>query len=143
MGACFSSTHVVTGKHGATLGSVPKNYSKASSAEAKMITAPTTPEQARPSRSVVTVTLKKTRPGCTGMFWREDPTGLTQLEGGYNWPRDGAKLIGTIFYDQYGDKWLMAKKVLQIDSDQWVDAPPGAAMPFKYEQYYLDEEAIS
>ena len=97
------------------------------------------PEQpAAPQGEVIEVELKKTRPACTGMFWRSDPTGKTRLTSNHNWPRDGAKLRGTVVHDSKGKKWLLATHVLQKGSSTWVAAPPGAAMPFQYEQYYLE-----
>ena len=97
------------------------------------------PEQSSPvSADTVEVTLKKNRPGCNGMFWREDPTHQTPLGGGYNWPQDNAKLRGTVVEAQ-GEKWLLATHVQQAGSSKWEEAPPGAAMPFEYEQYYLEQ----
>jgi hypothetical protein len=96
------------------------------------------PEQSSESpANTVEVTLKKNRPGCNGMFWREDPTRQTPLGGGYNWPRDNAKLRGTVV-EAKGEKWLLAAHVQQAGSSKWMQAPPGAAMPFEYEQYYLE-----
>lgn len=82
-------------------------------------------------------TLKKKRPGCTGMFWRSDPTGQTQLKGGHNWPKDNATLRGeTVIYK--GEKWLKTYQVKQKGGN-WKDAPEGAFMPFEYnDHYYLD-----
>lgn len=81
--------------------------------------------------------LKKHRPGCTGMFWRSDPTGKTMLSSNDHWPRDGAKLRGTIV-EVDGEKWLQCQFVKQKGSDQWHRAPSGAAMPFEYyDHYYL------
>lgn len=36
--------------------------------------------------------LKKERPGCTGMFWRKDPSWTTSLAGNSDWPRDNTQL---------------------------------------------------
>jgi hypothetical protein len=58
--------------------------------------------------------LKKKRPGCTGMFWRSDPTGQTPLSSqSENWPRDDAKLRGTVV-EYKGEKWLKASQVQQV-----------------------------
>jgi hypothetical protein len=86
---------------------------------------------------VVEVTLKKHPGGCTGLFWREDPTKATTLQGGYNWPRDNAKLRGkVVVVDE--EKWLLVSHVKQVDSSTWEEAPLGAAMPFEIQHYYLE-----
>lgn len=82
--------------------------------------------------------LKKLRPGCTGMFWRSDPTKLTSLASNSDWPRDGAKLRGQVV-EVKGEKWLLAKQVKQKNSGEWKDAPVGAAIPFEYNQHYYLE----
>jgi len=87
--------------------------------------------------AVVEVQLKKRRPGCTGMFWRPDPTGNTKLQGNANWPRDNAKLRGSVV-EVGGKKWLLATHVQQ-EGQAWVDAPTGAAMPFEYDNHYYLE----
>ena len=79
--------------------------------------------------------LKKHRTGCTGMFWRSDPTGTTPLASNNDWPRDGAKLRGRVVTVD-GEKWLLATHVLQKGGSQWKKAPQGAAMPFEYNQHY-------
>lgn len=81
--------------------------------------------------------LKKHRPGCTGMFWRSDPTKKTSLASNNNWPRDGAIMRGQVVVVN-GEKWLLAKQVKQKGKD-WVHAPEGAAMPFEYNQHYYLE----
>ena len=83
------------------------------------------------------VSLLKRRPGCTGMFWRPDPTGKAPLENNNNWPRDGAKLRGTVV-EVDGAKWLLATEVQQ-KGGQWIKAPNGAAMPFEYNNHYYLE----
>jgi hypothetical protein len=95
--------------------------------------------------------LKKRRPGCTGMFWREDPTGETRLESNDNWPRDGAHLMGRVITTpKSGEKWLLVFAIKQqqqkggrqssSSSLDWKKAPAGAAMPFEYNNhYYLAE----
>jgi hypothetical protein len=115
--------------------------SSSSDAPTTTAMAAATPEQPPPPVQVsadttVEVTLKKNRPGCTGMFWREDPTRQKRLRGNQNWPRDNAKLRGTVV-ECKGQKWLLATHVQQAGSNKWVEAPPGAAMPFAYQQYYL------
>ena len=70
------------------------------------------------------------------MFWRPDPTGKAKLASNDNWPRDGAMLRGTEV-EAKGEKWLLCTHVKQAGGD-WVPAPEGAAMPFKYQQYYLE-----
>jgi hypothetical protein len=87
------------------------------------------------SSDIVEVDLKKHRSGCTGMFWRKDPTGATSLKSNANWPRDGAKLRGRVV-EAKGEKWLLATEVLQTGSSKWVPAPAGAAMPFEYDNHY-------
>jgi hypothetical protein len=79
--------------------------------------------------------LKKRRPGCTGMFWRPDPTGTTQLGSNHNWPRDGALLRG-VPMDVNGKRWLLCRHVKQKGSNQWKGAPVGAAIPFEYSDHY-------
>lgn len=91
-----------------------------------------------PEAPLVEVELKKHRPQCTGMFWRSDPTGETMLQSNANWPRDNAKLRGSVV-EVDGQKWLLAKQVQQKGSDVWHDAPIGAAMPFEYEDHYYLE----
>ena len=92
------------------------------------------------SSEIQQVNLMKRRPGCTGMFWRPDPTGNTKLENNNHWPRDGAKIKGTIV-EVDGAKWLLATEVQQKGAppDEWVTAPAGAAMPFEYNNHYYLE----
>lgn len=86
--------------------------------------------------------LKKRRPGCTGMFWRADPTGQTKLAGNREWPRDGASLRGNVV-EAKGQQWLLCSQVKQ-DRGTWKRAPAGAAMPFEYDNhYYLEKEVQS
>mmetsp|Transcript_14962 Transcript_14962/g.32634 ORF Transcript_14962/g.32634 Transcript_14962/m.32634 type:complete len:161 (+) Transcript_14962:37-519(+) len=89
------------------------------------------------SEDVVEVSLLKRRPGCTGMFWRKDPTGETKLASNNDWPRDGAKLKGKVV-EVDGKKWLLATEVMQKGKD-WVNAPEGAAMPFEHDNHYYLE----
>ena len=103
--------------------------------------APTTtkPKEIRMlSEDIKEVTLLKRRAGCTGMFWRVDPTGTSKLENNNNWPRDGAKLRGRVV-EVDGAKWLLATEVKQKGKDDWVKAPMGAAMPFEYDNHYYLE----
>jgi hypothetical protein len=88
--------------------------------------------------TVVEVELKKRRPGCTGMFWRSDPTGVTKLESNNHWPRDNALLRGRVV-EVKGEKWLLCTHVQQRGESKWQEAPKGAAMPFIYhDHYYLE-----
>lgn len=89
------------------------------------------------SNDIMEVSLLKRRPGCTGMFWRADPTGKVGLANNNNWPRDGAKLRGMLV-EVDGAKWLLATEVMQKGKD-WVKAPTGAAMPFEYNNHYYLE----
>ncbi len=85
--------------------------------------------------------LKKRRPGCTGMFWRADPTpGAPPLESNDNWPRDGARMRGRAVVDSGGGRWLLVDQVRQKASSSWTDAPKGAAMPFEYDNHYYLEQ---
>ncbi|CAB9504713.1 expressed unknown protein [Seminavis robusta] len=84
------------------------------------------------------VSLKKQRPGCTGMFWRPDPTGQVKLASNDNWPRDGAKLRGKVV-EVDGKKWMLATQVLQKGGSDWLPAPAGAALPFEYDNHYYLE----
>lgn len=82
--------------------------------------------------------LKKRRPGCTGMFWRGDPSGKVKLESNKNWPRDNATLRGQVKVVE-GEKWLHAQQVKQ-QGGKWLNAPANAYMPFEYNgHYYLSE----
>ena len=88
--------------------------------------------------------LKKKRPGCTGMFWRPDPSGQIPLaSASENWPRDLAKLRGYVV-EYKGEKWLQATQVQQeknlFQSGEWKDAPKGAFMPFEYDNHYYLEK---
>mmetsp|Transcript_24724 Transcript_24724/g.34380 ORF Transcript_24724/g.34380 Transcript_24724/m.34380 type:complete len:111 (-) Transcript_24724:451-783(-) len=84
--------------------------------------------------------LKKRRAGCTGMFWRQDPTKTHTLASNNDWPRDGAALKGKVV-ESDGKKWLIASHVKQANGTSWVEAPVGSAMPFEYDNhYYLDEK---
>eukprot|EP00798_Chlamydomonas_sp_ICE-L_P001363 gene1363-32726_t len=81
--------------------------------------------------------LKKKRAGCTGMFWRPDPTGKISQASNDNWPRDDATLRGEVI-EVNGEKWLAAKQIKQAKGE-WVDAPVGAFMPFEYDNHYYLE----
>lgn len=85
-------------------------------------------------------TLKKLRPGCTGMFWRSDPSGASRVSSNDNWPRDDAKFKGEVVEDK-GKKWLKVTQIKQAKSTDWIDAPNGAFMPFEYDNHYYLEEA--
>jgi hypothetical protein len=87
--------------------------------------------------------LKKKRPGCTGMFWRSDPTNAGHtLASNDHWPRDNAQLRGTVITTANGEQWLLATQVKQANDTNWKTAPRGAAMPFEYDNhYYLDTKA--
>lgn len=87
----------------------------------------------------IEVELKKHHAGCTGMFWRSDPTGKTTLRSNNDWPRDGAKLRGHVVTSPDGDKWLLATHVLQRGDTKWKAVPVGAAMPFEYNAHYYLE----
>jgi hypothetical protein len=101
---------------------------------------------AKPTQPQVTSTTKvpenmqdfnllKKHGGCTGMFWRSDPTGNAKLASNNDWPRDGAMLRGEVV-EAKGEKWLLVYEVKQKGKDQWVKAPVGAAMPFEYDDHY-------
>jgi hypothetical protein len=94
------------------------------------------------STSSIIYTLKKSRPGCTGMFWRSSPDNSSRVASNDNWPRDGAQLKGTVI-EYKGAKWLNAFEVKQANSSEWVKAPAGAYMPFQYDNhYYLDQTSV-
>jgi hypothetical protein len=80
-------------------------------------------------------TLLKKRAGCSGMFWRPDPTGKTQLASNNDWPHDGAMMKGEVV-EAKGAKWLLVSEVKQSGGTDWVKAPVGAAMPFEYDNHY-------
>jgi hypothetical protein len=88
-----------------------------------------------PSTPVEEYQLKKRRPGCTGMFWRSDPTGKTPLASNNDWPRDDALLRGQVVHAK-GEKWLLVQEVKQAGKGQWKKTPAGAAMPFEYDDHY-------
>jgi hypothetical protein len=85
--------------------------------------------------------LRKRKPGCTGMFWRPDPTGKIRLAANSDWPRDGAVVRGEMLTVN-GEKWLKAHKVMQV-GQQWVSAPEGAFLPFEYDNHYYLEPAVA
>lgn len=100
--------------------------------------APSKPKEIRMlSEDIQEVSLLKQRPGCTGMFWRGDPTGQKKLASNNDWPRDGSKLRGKVV-EVDGAKWLLATEVQQ-EGKGWVAAPAGAAMPFEYDNHYYLE----
>jgi len=84
--------------------------------------------------------LKKHRPGCSGMFWRSDPTGAMKRPTNDNWPRDGASFRG-VAVEAKGRRWLHATEVKQDGGNEWINAPAGAFMPFIYEDHYSIEKA--
>ena len=73
------------------------------------------------------------------MFWRSDPTTPnSKLESNNDWPRDGARLKGTVV-EHKGQKWLLCTEVKQKNDSEWKKAPGGAAMPFEYDNHYYLE----
>jgi hypothetical protein len=82
--------------------------------------------------------LKKRRPGCTGMFWRNDPEHKLRLQSNASWPRDGALLKGEV-RTVGGQQWLAATHVQQKGAS-WVEAPYGAFIPFEYDNHYYLEK---
>lgn len=108
----------------------------------KMSGAPLTPEELRANNDGKVYALKKRRPGCTGMFWRQDPSNSGKLTSNADWPRDGATLRGCV-YDKGGikggDQWLIVSHVKQAGGT-WKLAPAGAAMPFEYDNHYYLEQ---
>jgi hypothetical protein len=90
-----------------------------------------------------TYILKKSRPGCTGMFWRSDPKGQTKCTNtSENWPRDNALVRGIAITlpNAKHEKWLLASAVQQQNSTVWLKAPHGAALPFEYDNHYYLEK---
>ena len=89
--------------------------------------------------------LKKRHPGCTGMFWRSDPTGATKCtQTSEHWPRDHALLRGTPITinnnNNQNEQWLLASAVQQHNTSTWTPAPVGAALPFEYDNHYYLEK---
>lgn len=85
--------------------------------------------------------LKKRHAGCTGMFWRADPTGATKLASNNDWPRDGSMVRGvTVAAAKDGAPWLLVSHVRQAGQQEWVRAPAGAALPFEYDNHYYLEK---
>jgi hypothetical protein len=90
-----------------------------------------------------TYMLKKRHPGCTGMFWRSDPTGQTKCTNtSANWPRDNALVRGTAITlsNSKNERWLLASAVQQQNTTTWLKAPVGAALPFEYDNHYYLEK---
>ena len=86
--------------------------------------------------------LKKRRPGCTGLFWRQDPTSDMMLSSGDHWPRDDAQLQGKRVMDKWGDEWLRTTHVFNVGDLKWHRAPLGSAIPMEHEDhYYLEVQA--
>ena len=83
--------------------------------------------------------LLKRRPGCTGMFWRQEPTRTNILASNADWPRDGAHLRGNVVKDKNNKAWLVTTHVQQ-KRGSWKPAPLGSAMPFEYDNHYYLEE---
>lgn len=98
------------------------------------------PETETAAAEIAEYHLKKHRPGCTGMFWRPDPTGATPLASNNHWPRDGAMLKGRAVTAK-GEQWLLATEVKQKGDAKWKAAPQGAALPFEYNRHYYLEKA--
>jgi hypothetical protein len=87
--------------------------------------------------------LKKRRPGCNGMFWRQDPTSRFMLSAGDHWPHDDAILTGMPVTDQWGDDWLRTTAVRNVGDGKWHRAPLGSAIPMEHEDhYYLEVIAL-
>ena len=87
--------------------------------------------------------LKKRHAGCTGMFWRSDPTGQTKCQNtSENWPRDNALLRGSpvILTNKNNAQWLLVSAVQQSNTTTWIQAPVGAALPFEYDNHYYLEK---
>ena len=87
--------------------------------------------------------LKKRHPGCTGMFWRSDPTGQTKCTNtSENWPRDNALLRGSpiTLANKNDEQWLLVSAVQQSNTTAWIQAPVGAALPFEYDNHYYLEK---
>jgi hypothetical protein len=83
--------------------------------------------------------LKKRRPGCNGMFWRQDPTSRFMLSAGDYWPHDDAYLRGMPVTDQWGDDWLRTTAVRNVGDAKWHRAPLGSAIPMEHEDHYYLE----
>lgn len=91
---------------------------------------------------VGTYKLKKSRAGCTGMFWRLEPGGgkvLINQES--DWPRDNAMIEGRVLTLEK-EKWLRATRFKQPNDEEWTEAPEGAHLPFEYDQHYYLEEIL-
>lgn len=88
--------------------------------------------------------LKKTSSGCTGLFFRSNPTkGRVKTVSKYrDWPRDNAHVKG-ILHDIDGKKWLETKYVKQPGRN-WFDETEGKDvwLPLHHQQYYLDEVKV-
>ena len=87
--------------------------------------------------------LKKRRPGCTGIWWRQDPTSDTMLASGDHWPRDDAWLRGFRVTDKWGDEWLQTTAVRNVGDKRWNKAPLGSAIPMEHEDHYYLEAVES
>lgn len=80
--------------------------------------------------------LKKRRPGCTGLWWQQDPTSDFMLASGNHWPRDNALLMGVRVVDKWGDEWLRTAAVRNPGDATWHRAPLGSAIPMEHEDHY-------
>jgi hypothetical protein len=115
-----------------------KKSNSTSNSKAETMTTTDDNTAALPSTPLEEYQLKKRRPGCTGMFWRSDPTGETKLASNNDWPHDDAMLRGQVVHAK-GEKWLLVQEVKQKGKSEWKKAPAGASMPFEYDDhYYLD-----
>lgn len=133
MGQSQSSRHQATGPPRETTQKVSSSGDKAQTTAATATASSSADIDS--NKAVQEFELKKHRPGCTGMFWRPDPTGKTKLKSNSDWPRDGAMLRGEVV-DVRGEQWLLATEVKQAKSSTWKKAPEGAAMPFEYNNHY-------
>lgn len=83
--------------------------------------------------------LKKNGIACVGMFWRSDPKGgMLSDAPSAGWPRDGAELKGEVVDGGEEGKFLKCTQIKQ-KGGSWEAAPPGAFMPFRHQQYYLEK----
>eukprot|EP00522_Entomoneis_paludosa_P018111 CAMPEP_0172446592 /NCGR_PEP_ID=MMETSP1065-20121228/6158_1 /TAXON_ID=265537 /ORGANISM="Amphiprora paludosa, Strain CCMP125" /LENGTH=257 /DNA_ID=CAMNT_0013197747 /DNA_START=84 /DNA_END=857 /DNA_ORIENTATION=- len=85
--------------------------------------------------------LKKRTPGRSkiqsGLDWQQDPTKKEFLfHPSRNSPQDYSSIRGKVVIHNE-KKWLLAEYVKHNNSDQWLKAPHGAALPFFYERKYV------
>lgn len=88
--------------------------------------------------------LKKDNSGCTGLFYRSNPTkGRVKTLSKYrDWPRDNAHIKGFV-HEVKGKKWLEVKELKQPGIN-WFESCKGKDVwiPFRHQQYFLEKVEV-